>query len=162
MCPEGWQWSRYNDNCYLFSTERKTWTEAKEFCENGNGKLFMPRNAQEEMIAWDYFEENGLTSPTFSIDGTALNASNPLNYTQSNGQELLYTNWMPGRPAFGHQNGKAWIGIRGNSRGWGDFTAANQNRTWNFICESKLNWLKTHFKICKGNVTSYFLFTRMP
>ena len=136
--------SLYNSKCYLISNnDLKTWTDAKDYCESfNNGTLFLPRSANDEQFFWDYFEETSQTSPTYSINVAALDASNPLNYTQSNGQELDYTNWMPGRPSNGYENGKAWIGIRNGNRGWGDFTAANQNRTWNFICESKLNWLK--------------------
>ena len=59
----------------------------------------MPNNANEEQLVWDYIQNNG-GSGWFLIDGVALDENNPLHYTQSNGQEFTYTNWIGDRPKY--------------------------------------------------------------
>ena len=33
------QWDRFLDHCYYFSSEKKTWDQAMEYCQNNNGSL---------------------------------------------------------------------------------------------------------------------------
>ena len=33
------QWDKFLDHCYYFSTEKKTWDQAMEFCQKNNGSL---------------------------------------------------------------------------------------------------------------------------
>ena len=45
-CPQGWVWSRAAARCYKAFSQRRPWSEARSFCEEGGGHLAQPREAE--------------------------------------------------------------------------------------------------------------------
>ena len=48
-CGQGWE--RNGNNCYLWSTEKKTWADAEHFCQGEGGHLAsVPSSAIEDYV----------------------------------------------------------------------------------------------------------------
>ena len=103
-CELGWI-SLGGNKCYLIETgpdKRKQWTDANDYCQAKEAKLWLPSSTSEELEIWNLY--NAKLDPNFPpfwiwIDVAAgFDPSNALNYTTSGGEELRYTNWLPGQP----------------------------------------------------------------
>ena len=96
QCEEGWETLGY-EKCYLIQSgsNAKKWGEAKSFCEEQEAELFFPASGEEEADLWNLYltKPDAKTLTRLWINAVALDSSNSLKYTTSNGDELGYTNW---------------------------------------------------------------------
>ena len=78
-CPEGWESIPEHDpGCYLVITDNKLqWSDAKQYCENLNAKLFLPTNFEIETKVWNLYQSKGDVMDRLWIDAIALDSSNP-------------------------------------------------------------------------------------
>ena len=96
-CPEGFSSASVfssGPNCYKTITGNPLpWDAAKSFCEDLDAKLFLPTTFMENSDVWRSYEGRSDADGTFWIDVVALDESNPLRYTSSEGQALNFTSW---------------------------------------------------------------------
>ncbi|KAF3706937.1 C-type lectin domain family 17, member A Prolectin [Channa argus] len=53
-CPEGWK--RFVCSCYFKSTEKKTWSESRKFCQDRGSDLVMINSKEEQDFITDFNE----------------------------------------------------------------------------------------------------------
>ena len=46
ICKAGWHW--FNNNCYLFQKELKTWAEGRKDCQKRGGDLVIVDSTEED------------------------------------------------------------------------------------------------------------------
>ena len=111
QCQEGWE-TLGNKKCYLIQSgsDAKKWDEAKSFCEEQKAELFLPSSAEEESDLWDLYSSRSDAKTRLWINVAALDSSNPLEYTASNGDELRYTNWLKTPKQPNNANSVVFIG----------------------------------------------------
>ncbi|XP_026723415.1 C-type lectin domain family 17, member A-like [Athene cunicularia] len=55
-CPAGWE--QFAKTCYYFSSDTKTWRDAKEFCANYNAHLAVVNSEQENKFLANHIMDN--------------------------------------------------------------------------------------------------------
>ena len=152
QCEEGWETLGY-EKCYLIQSgsNANKWGEAKSFCEEQEAELFFPVSGEEEADLWNLYltKPDAKTLTRLWINAVALDSSNSLKYTTSNGDELGYTNWRSDKITPNNANGFAWIGPlkRGSLDQpifWED--APSQNYLFDFACQKESNEKTNHLE----------------
>ncbi|XP_033927888.1 CD209 antigen-like protein C isoform X2 [Melopsittacus undulatus] len=122
-CPAGWlQFAR---TCYFFSSTKKSWWEAKEFCGNLNGHLATVSSEQENKFLANHIMEN-------RIFWLGLTDSYREGHWQwEDGSSTSISFWNTGEPNNVGEHGEDCATIFSNGR-WNDVSCSNKE-AW--ICE---------------------------
>nr|QNH72454.1 toxin candidate TRINITY_DN20653_c5_g3_i1.p1 [Ceriantheomorphe brasiliensis] len=92
-CPCGWV--LYDGKCYYFSTEKKSWDDARQMCLEQHGDLASINTAQQQA-----FIDNQLKCLNNDIKFWigANDKANEGTFVWSDGSTMSYTNWAAGEP----------------------------------------------------------------
>ena len=132
----------FNGNYYKVYTIKKTWADAKAFCESLGGHLATITGEEENNFIMT------LTGDNYCFLG-GTDASSEGSWTWVTGENWSYSNWMDGEPNNGSDqyDGQNWLAINGNGEAE---TAGKWDDAWSdaqyFICE----WEGETTKIEKG------------
>ncbi|XP_053149425.1 C-type lectin domain family 4 member G-like [Hemicordylus capensis] len=122
-CPDNW-WP-FGKSCYFFSTSRKPWMSAKQFCENEGAHL---------VIINSMAEHNVLTGQLSRDQVFWIGLSDIVNegkWYWIDGTPMTFSLWAPGEPNNVGHGGEDCATLRFNGK-WNDATCSS-NEFW--ICE---------------------------
>uniref|UniRef100_A0A669F0Z1 C-type lectin domain-containing protein n=1 Tax=Oreochromis niloticus TaxID=8128 RepID=A0A669F0Z1_ORENI len=120
QCQSGWR--EYENKCYFFSTDTKSWFEANEFCLEGGNLASIHTQEEEEFLA------------LYSKGTTKW-----IGYSWSDGTPLSHTNWGDGEPN-NHEGREDCVEMVSNANG--------TYSLWNDLnCDAHQDWI---CKITKG------------
>ena len=106
------------------------WETASTFCKERGAELVLPKNSDEESAVIKLFHDaTGADEGSFWIDVRSTAYST--NYTQSNGGELVYTNWYKNQPESSIGWARIKYRISDGKFGWFDATGGSTSS----ICE---------------------------
>ena len=94
-------WVKLGNKEYCFNSNPVKWNDAKAFCMTEGGKLFEPRDAQENSAVTDYAFSNELRHFWIGIQDEPVSPEGTWVYA-SDGNPLVWTNWYPGQPDSAH------------------------------------------------------------
>ena len=115
-------WVKIGNKEYCFNSNTLIWNDAKAFCMTEGGKLFEPRDAQENSAVTDYAFSNELRLFWIGIQDEPVSPEGTWVYA-SDGSPLEYTNWNQGEP---NNSGDEDCGEIGYFTGnlWNDYKCA--------------------------------------
>ncbi|KAG9266371.1 macrophage mannose receptor 1-like, partial [Astyanax mexicanus] len=116
-CEAGWR--PYQDRCYYFSSDTKTWHDALTECQSKNANLMSISDIHERSIP------NGVSLWMGGHDSVTEG-----DYLWSDGSALSHTNWGPGEPNdhAGRENCVELVTTQNGSSYWNDiFCDAHQD-----------------------------------
>ena len=91
------EWKRFNDHCYLFANEMKTWDDALAFCKNRNSYLIEIGTHEEFEFAADVVRYYTYYGHWFWIGATDWEEEGKFVYQHSR-QQLPNIYWAKGQP----------------------------------------------------------------
>ncbi|KAM8967854.1 macrophage mannose receptor 1 isoform 2-T2 [Pelodytes ibericus] len=131
-CPTGWKTENTLHSCYKHFTratgEKKTWFEARSFCQTIGGELFSVNKKEEESVVWSMLMQDGIYRHIFWIG--LLNMNPDEGFSWSDGTALSYENW-----AYGEPNNYQGVELCGELN-------ADHSLLWNDRhCDSPADWI---------------------
>ncbi|XP_076854650.1 uncharacterized protein LOC143509664 [Brachyhypopomus gauderio] len=123
-------WSYFNSSLYYVSTERKTWSESRQFCRERGADLVIINSRGEQgfvqMLSNNIIVWIGLTDPHKNntwewVDGTALTTS----------LILCFSYWLPGEPNRDNDQ----CARSDKVKGWADYPCDSKSAS---ICERNI------------------------
>uniref|UniRef100_A0A3P8NIY8 C-type lectin domain-containing protein n=1 Tax=Astatotilapia calliptera TaxID=8154 RepID=A0A3P8NIY8_ASTCA len=115
QCQSGWR--EYENKCYFFSTDTKSWLEANEFCLEHNSNLMSIQDIHDSEIYWF-----GLNDRT--VEGV---------WEWSDGSPFIqYLHWMSGQPDDWNDNEDCGQVVGYNFGEWNDENCDNKRK---YICK---------------------------
>ena len=126
-CGQGWE--RNGNNCYLWSTEKKTWADAEHFCQGEGGHLAsVPSSAIE-----DYVKE-GLQRHNIDLawlGGNDIEKEGTWKWADCTPWD--YTFWGSNEP--NNLGGEDCLHQRANPLKWNDYSCSLSD---SFICSKRI------------------------
>jgi len=121
---------KIDGGCYMFVDQRKTFNEAKTFCESKRGRLFEPRTVQTNKLVYDKGVEVLTTDYMWIGIISKTGKSGPWKFATS-GEDIIQTIWRSDQP---NDSGSELCGYYGTSERekWLDYQCTHSYR---FICE---------------------------
>jgi len=129
---DSWHFSFSTGSCFKVSTDKKTWTESKTFCENMGSHLVTVDSAEEDNILFQLLKDKGLTNHHVWYGGNDIDNEGTWKWVGSN-TVMRYTNWNAGQPNNGG-SGENCLGPIPST--WWDRSCTDPNP---FICEKDIN-----------------------
>merc|ERR1712226_772542 len=126
-------WVDVCDGSYLFSEDRRTWSEANGECELYGGHLIQIDDMEENYCILDYAHEQGLPADWYWHSGND-EASEGV-YRQHDGSHILWQPiWYHNQPAGGRSDNCLHVCLAEDERvgKWSDHGCSN---LWHYICE---------------------------
>ncbi|XP_067828972.1 CD209 antigen-like protein C isoform X2 [Heptranchias perlo] len=128
QCPD--QWSRFEQNCYYFSSSETTWDEAQKSCTSMDANLLVINSAEEQVYLQGNLNDNHWIGLSDSVEEG--------NWSWVDGTDYA-------------SNVKFWESGQPNSNGDEGCVVAAANAAWHdWPCSSR------HSSICKKPVQCYF------
>ena len=126
MCPAGF--TEKGDYCFKLETERKTWQQAVDACQEINSYLIEPRTEEINNIAksFNLLNRPWIGASDISVEGNWV--------WDSDDETLTYTNWRRPEPnnggIFGPQNCATFY----SDGSWDDVGCTGRQQ---YICQTK-------------------------
>ena len=122
MCPAGF--TEKGDYCFKLETERKTWQQAVDACQEINSYLIEPRTEEINNIA-----------KSFDLGNNTWFGASDIKFEEnwvweSDGERLTFKDWEPGQP--NNHNNQDCASFQ--QRRWVD---RNCDATGKFICQTE-------------------------
>ena len=123
-------WEQNGDNCYLWSTNEKNWSDAEEFCVNEGGHL-----ASITSDAINSYVREGISGHLW-IGGNDIHQEGVWQWTDNMPWE--FTAWDQGEPnnSGGNEDCLVIWGYSGSGYSWND---GHCHRELRFLCSKKTN-----------------------
>ncbi|XP_018538284.1 C-type lectin domain family 17, member A [Lates calcarifer] len=121
-CPESWL--MFGSSCYYISSQRKSWDDSRQYCEQRDADLVIINNRQEQAFltgftaaAWVGMTDRAVEGTWIWVDGTPVNKDG--------------LQWAPGQPdgAFGGEDCS-------DLRTMNDFIGLND-----LNCSTRIQWI---------------------
>ncbi|XP_028447511.1 galactose-specific lectin nattectin-like [Perca flavescens] len=93
-CPPGW--TPFGSRCFSFNIQKKTWTDAEDFCKAAGGNLASVHSAEEYDFLKTYIHQ-----VAGEIERTWMGGFDSVQegvWMWSDGSTFDYTSWAPGTP----------------------------------------------------------------
>ena len=129
-CPEGYK--MYDNACYKYFKEQKTWEEAAKFCHKQQASLVSIKNAEEDRFVRLTIAPTGMSSREKCWVGLS-DRLNPGLMSFVDGTSAHYVNWEAQQPYITDKTKCVMIDI--DSMGW---MMNGCNDKLGFICKRKL------------------------
>ena len=121
-------WEQNGDNCYLWSTNEKNWSDAEEFCVNEGGHLASVTSDAIEEYVMEEMNIKGLNA--IWIGGTDIHQEGVWQWTDNMPWE--FTSWYGAEPNNKGGNEDCLEMVQGG--GWNDQSCHEEFR---FLCSKK-------------------------
>ena len=126
-CKEGWE--KKGEHCYLWSTDKKTWTAAEDFCLKERGHLASATSEATSVFLWEEMKKKGMRN--LWIGGNDIEEEGTWQWKWPTAcYPFEFTFWKSGEP-----NNKGdedcmelWVGNKGR---WNDKKCSAKG---NFVC----------------------------
>ncbi|XP_054601562.1 galactose-specific lectin nattectin-like [Nothobranchius furzeri] len=93
-CPL--DWTEYDNNCYQYEDQEKTWADAEAFCNQEGGDLTSIQNTDQYNFIRDLIVKGAGFNQKSWVGGTNLDTGGE--WVWADGTPFTFTNWGPGEP----------------------------------------------------------------
>ncbi|KAF7229773.1 C-type lectin domain family 4 member G-like [Nothobranchius furzeri] len=128
-CPE--DWSSFDDRCFIFNENEKTWAEAEFYCQFDGGNLASVHSFEENVFIQSLTRGDSHNFPETWLGGAS--AARPDFWLWTDGSNFHYENWQ----GADHKD-KDELCLKTNYEFNLKWTAAPCNQTLPFVCSKSL------------------------
>jgi len=133
-------WEKNGEHCYLWSTDKKTWTDAEDFCRKEGGHLASVHSNATFDFLWEGINRTGL--PTAWLGGNDLEVEGTWKWVDCSPWNLTF--WARGEPNNGV--GEDCLHLVFNLT-----TQAHLNHKWNDVSNGYKQGFVCSKSICSGD-----------
>ena len=131
-CGQGW--AQFQSSCYFWATNKKSWADAEDFCQQEGGHLASIPTEDVNNFVWEEMERQGQNH--FWIGGSDLEEEGVWNWNDCS--LWNFTFWEAGEP--NNNNGEQhclqhWAHHFYDAHGWDDYECETEKP---FVCSKMM------------------------